>query len=213
MTSRILENKLQDLETLSCDYFMDDAELMSFEPKCEKITEDNCCFMAEDVEDLSKHVTNNVPYSTVEFLDLRDVYEKIQSRAGGGSHQRISKGNINITATSEGQLCGIEAFVQRVPEAATLCGDFNGKVPLTVTHEAHFQNQQTFSFDLDSVYNSPNGTPVYKLATVDAERRNLFIVIVLLKFIDGTKSQPFVSKPFLIRSRKPRSHLQCTTES
>ena len=55
------------------------------------------------------------------------------------------------------------------------------------------------------MYDTPNGTPVYKLATVDAERRNPFHLIVFLKFIDGTESGPFLSKPFLIRSRKPGS--------
>ena len=77
----------------------------------------------------------------VEFLDLQDVYEKVQSRAGGGSAQRISMGTVNITAISDGQLCGIDVFVQRLPEAAALCGDTNGKVALKVTYESHFQNQ------------------------------------------------------------------------
>jgi hypothetical protein len=53
------------------------------------------------------------------------------------------------------------------------------------------------------VYDTSDGTPIYKLATVDAERRNLFQLIAFLRFIDGTESGPFLSKPFLIRSRKP----------
>jgi hypothetical protein len=86
-------------------------------------------------------VVNNTPQPMVEFIDLKDIYEKFQSRAGGGSHQRISSGLINIKATSQGQLCGMNVFVQRMPEAATLCGDINGRILLRVNHERYFQNQ------------------------------------------------------------------------
>ncbi|XP_046864271.1 uncharacterized protein LOC124458263 [Xenia sp. Carnegie-2017] len=143
--------------------------------------------------------------SMVEFPDLKEIYEKVQSRAGGGSHQRVACGTINIKATSEGQLCGMNVFVQRMPEAAALCGDVNGRIPLEVNHEDYFQNQQHYSVDLDSVYTTPGGNPVYKLATVNAEKRNLFQLVVILKFIDGSDSETFFSEPFLIRSRKPGS--------
>lgn len=79
--------------------------------------------------------------SMVEFPDLKEIYEKVQSRAGGGSHQRVACGTINIKATSEGQLCDMNVFVQRMPEAAALCGDVNGRIPLEVNHEDYFQNQ------------------------------------------------------------------------
>ncbi|CAB3987962.1 Hypothetical predicted protein [Paramuricea clavata] len=86
-------------------------------------------------------IVNNTPQLMVEFIDLKDIYEKVQSRAGGGSHQRVSSGLINIKATSEGQLCGMNVFVERMPEAATLCGDINERIQLRVNHERYFQNQ------------------------------------------------------------------------
>ena len=92
-------------------------------------------------EDRYNTVVNKTPQAVVEFLDLKDIYEKFQSRAGGGSHQRISSGLINIRTTSEGQLCHVNVFVQRMPEAAELCGDMNGRIPLDVIHEGYFKNQ------------------------------------------------------------------------
>ena len=95
----------------------------------------------EPCQDYYNTTVIRTPQSMVEFLDLKDVYEKVQSRAGGGSHQRVSSGLINIKTTSEGQLCGVNVFVQRVPEAAELCGDTNGRIALEVNHEDYFKNQ------------------------------------------------------------------------
>ena len=116
---------------------------LAFEPNYheQEITEEEESSLPEDDVQQTRRNTSVAPYSTVEFLNLQDVYEKVQSRAGGGSAQRIAMGNINITATSEGQLCGIDVFVQRLPDAAALFGDVNGKIALNVTHESHFQNQ------------------------------------------------------------------------
>ena len=116
---------------------------LAFEPNYyeQEITEEEESSLPEDDVQQTGRNTSVAPYSTVEFLNLQDVYEKVQSRAGGGSAQRIAMGNINITATSEGQLCGIDVFVQRLPDAAALFGDVNGKIALNVTHESHFQNQ------------------------------------------------------------------------
>lgn len=63
--------------------------------------------------------------------------------------------------------------------------------------------QQHLSVDLDSVYMSSHGTPVYKLSTVDADRRNRFRLVVTVFFIDGKGSRSFVSPTFLLRSRRP----------
>ena len=63
-------------------------------------------------------------------------------------------------------------------------------------------SQQHLSVDLDSVYMSGKGTPVYKLSTVDADRRNRFRLIVSLLFIHGDRSQSFASPTFLLRSRR-----------
>ena len=92
-------------------------------------------------EDHFNLIINKTPQAVVDFMDLKDIYNKFQSRAGGGSRQRITSGLINIRTTSEGQLCDMNVFVQRTPEAATLCEDVNGRIPLDVHHEGYFQNQ------------------------------------------------------------------------
>ncbi|CAB4006422.1 Hypothetical predicted protein [Paramuricea clavata] len=203
--TELLENKSLVSGSEILERFTQDLMIFLDESPEYQIKGEDSIFPEPCSEDRCNNVINKTPQSMVEFLELKDIYEKVQSRAGGGSHQRVASGLINIKATSEGQLCGMNVFVQRMPEAAALCGDVNGRIPLEVNHEDYFKNQQLFSVDLDSVYNTPNGTPVYKLATVDAERRNLFQLIVSLKLIDGTESGPFMSKPFLIRSRKPGS--------
>ncbi len=102
---------------------------------------ENDSVFPEPFEGRYNTIINEATPSVVEFIDLKDVYEKVQSRAGGGSHQRVSSGLVNIKATSEGQLCGMIVFVQRMPDAAALCGDINGRIPLGVNHEGYFQNQ------------------------------------------------------------------------
>jgi hypothetical protein len=106
-----------------------------------QIKEEDSIFPEPCSEDRCNNIINKTPQSMVEFLELKDIYEKVQSRAGGGSHQRVASGLINIKATSEGQLCGMNVFVQRMPEAAALCGDVNGRIPLEVNHEDYFKNQ------------------------------------------------------------------------
>ena len=65
-----------------------------------------------------------------------------------------------------------------------------------------FVLQQYFSVDLDSIYLAQDGTPVYKLSTVDSERRNRFHLAIVLVFIDGSRSKTIYSQPFLLRSKK-----------
>ena len=103
--------------------------------------QDEESIFSETCEDHENIITSKAPQSMVEFVDLNEIYEKVQSRAGGGSHQRVASGLINIKATSEGQLCGINVFVERMPEAAALCGDINGRIPLEVHHEDYFRNE------------------------------------------------------------------------
>ena len=43
--------------------------------------------------------------------------------------------------------------------------------------------------------------PVYELATVDSEKPNKFRLVVVLYFIDDSKSQEFVSPVFLLRNK------------
>lgn len=66
--------------------------------------------------------------------------------------------------------------------------------------------QQLFSVDLDSVYDG-RFAPVYELAKVEMDKRNLFQLLVQLYFPgNGAEEevQQFFSKPFLMRS-KPRN--------
>lgn len=58
---------------------------------------------------------------------------------------------------------------------------------------------------MDSVYNGPVG-PLYELAKVEMDKRNLFQLLVELSFYNGVEeeTQQFYSKPFLMRSR-PRN--------
>lgn len=141
----------------------------------------------------------------VSFVDLKPVYEKAQIRVGRQSKQRFKKGTgrMKIVVASEAQIRDIDVYVERTAAAAALCGDKSGQVPLkTVKLENFDWNKQTFSLDLDSVYLSPKGTPVYKLSTVDSDRRNRFRLVVVVVFIDGTRSKPFNSRQFLLKSKQ-----------
>ena len=64
--------------------------------------------------------------------------------------------------------------------------------------------QYSFSVNLDSIYDGPFG-PVYNLAKVEMDKRNVFQLLVELSFHNGLEeeTQQFYSKPFLMRS-KPR---------
>lgn len=66
-----------------------------------------------------------------------------------------------------------------------------------------FSSQYFFTVDLDSVYESPSkrGVPVYKLSTVDSERRNNFRLVVVVILIGDARSKEFISPPFRLRSR------------
>lgn len=65
--------------------------------------------------------------------------------------------------------------------------------------------QQLFSVNLDSIYDGPI-CPVYELAKVEMDKRNLFQLLVELSFPNGVEeeTQQFYSKTFLMKS-KPRS--------
>lgn len=139
----------------------------------------------------------------VHFLGLKKEYEKVQSRINRKSRQRLTDGKVRIMVTADAQIGNIEVQVERTPMATTLCGDVTGKVPLKVKMGSQNVNKQYLSVDLDSVYMSEKGTPVYKLSTVDAERRNQFRLVVTVQFIDGARSRSFVSPSFLLRSRRP----------
>lgn len=143
----------------------------------------------------------------VRFLTLENktVFDKIQSRSGGVAKQRVCDGMVHMEARSPvGQILGIKVWVYREPEAAELHKDRNGPVQLQVIYGHHNIDKYCFSVNLDSVYDGPVG-PVYELAKVEMDKRNLFQLLVELSFYNGMdeETQQFHSKPFLMRS-KPR---------
>lgn len=139
----------------------------------------------------------------VHFLGLKKEYEKVQSRVNRQSRQRLTGSKVRIVVTTDAQIADVMVYVERAPMAAALCGDSTGRVPLKVKMGTQVVNKHHLSVDLDSVYMSPQGTPVYKLSTVDAERRNRFRLTVSTFFVDGKGSKTFVSPAFLLRSRRP----------
>ncbi|KAJ7365897.1 hypothetical protein OS493_002623 [Desmophyllum pertusum] len=161
----------------------------------------------EDVSFPSKDVCSTPcipsdPNVKVHFLGFKKEYEKVQSRVNRQSRQRLADGKVRMMVTTDAQITQIEVRVERAPMAAALSGDVTGRVPLKVKMGAQVLNKQYLSVDLDSVYMSSKGTPVYKLSTVDADRRNRFRLVVTVLFIDGGRSQSFVSPTFLLRSRR-----------
>lgn len=87
------------------------------------------------------------------------------------------------------------------------------KIPLNCFSSCVTFKQQLFSVDLDSVYHG-RVAPVYELAKVEMDKRNLFQLLVQLYFPgNGAEEeiQQFYSKPFLMRS-KPRNKKRKITE-
>lgn len=143
----------------------------------------------------------------VNFPDLKHVYLKIQSRANRLSRQRVENGKVKIRVISLGpQILSIEVYVERTPDAAVLFGDKCGRVRLKSQPGKYYPNQHYFTVDLDSVYDSPTnqGVPVYKLSTVDSERRNKFRLIVVVVLIGDIRSKEYISRSFRLRSRAGR---------
>lgn len=57
--------------------------------------------------------------------------------------------------------------------------------------------------DLDSVYKMDGSErPVYKLAKVHTQERNLFELLVQIVFTDNKVSDHITSKPFLIKTKR-----------
>lgn len=139
--------------------------------------------------------------ANVTVLDLKAVYEKGQSRRKANSEQRLLNADVNLTATSQKQIQGICAYVERCPEAARILQDLNGRVPIDVTFSKKDPFQPIFLVNLDSVYVSHKGIKVYELSRVKGEERNIFRLIVVLHFLDGTTKE-FTSKNFQVQSKK-----------
>ena len=72
--------------------------------------------------------------NTVQFLNLKKFYEKVQRRQDGVSTQRPMDCNIRMLAKFEPAWGArdIDVYVQRHPDSARVCGDMNGRVKLDV---------------------------------------------------------------------------------
>lgn len=144
-----------------------------------------------------------LPDIRVELFDLKDVYDKVQTKVPGISEQRIAKGWVNGVAWSAGQINSITVLVRRTPEAAARVNDTVGSVELKVTYKECGAQSVNFSFNLDSAYKNSNGDPVYKLAKVETNTRNVWHLIITVQLIDGSQIN-FTSKEFRIRT-KPKT--------
>ena len=91
--------------------------------------------------------------------------------------------------------------MERCPEAARILQDLNGRVPLEVEYSKKEPFFTNFSVNLDSVYLSHKGIKVYELSRVKGEERNVFRLVVVLHFLDGTTTE-FTSKQFQVQSKK-----------
>ncbi|XP_020603148.1 uncharacterized protein LOC110042140 isoform X2 [Orbicella faveolata] len=140
-------------------------------------------------------------------LEEKTMFYKVQSRSGGKAKQRVCDGEVQMEARSPvSQILRIRVWVFRAREAAELQKDGNGPVELKVEYGPQDLDKQLFSVDLDSVYDG-RFAPVYELAKVEMDKRNLFQLLVQLYFPgNGAEEevQQFFSKPFLMRS-KPRN--------
>lgn len=138
-------------------------------------------------------------------FETKTVFDKIQSRSGGVAKQRVCDGIVLMEASSPvRQISGIKVWVFREKDAAELHKDRNGPVQLQVAFGQQNIEKYSFSIDLDSIYDGPIG-PLYELAKVEMDKRNLFQLLVELSFFNGMEeeTQSFYSQPFLMRS-KPR---------
>lgn len=138
--------------------------------------------------------------SNVTILDLKDVYEKGQMRRNANSEQRLLDAEVHLMATSEKPIQDVRAYVERCPEAARILQDTNGRVSLDLVYSKRDLFVANFAVNLDSVY-SNNGIKVYELSRVKGEERNIFRVVVVLHFADGTTKE-FISKNFQVQSKK-----------
>ncbi|CAH3131630.1 unnamed protein product, partial [Porites lobata] len=208
--------KIENLDQHELDWERDDQHELDWERDVDRPMlrkELGACAMPTWAPETEKYprtyAATTEPKVKVHFLGLKKEYEKVQSRVNRQSRQRLADGKVRIMIKTEAQIEHIGVYVERIPMAAALSGDVTGRVPLNVKLGAQMINKQFLSVDLDSVYMSSQGTPVYKLSTVDADRRNRFRLIVTVLFIDGEGSRSFASPPFLLRSRRPERKKSC----
>ena len=69
------------------------------------------------------------------FFNVQKCYEKVQCRKNKKSKQRVQGATINLRVTTDAPIAKVEVYVERLPKAAVLCGDSNGRVPLKLKME------------------------------------------------------------------------------
>lgn len=88
---------------------------------------------AEMPPPLQRIQTNNA--EEVVFFNVQKCYEKVQCRKNKKSKQRVQGATINLRVTTDTPISKVEVYVERLPKAAVLCGDSNGRVPLKLKME------------------------------------------------------------------------------
>ena len=79
-----------------------------------------------------------------------------------------------------------------------------GPMKLKVTFKKIGVQSFRFSFDLDSVYKTPNKDEiVYKLGNIEVDNGNIWQLVIIVELI-GALQRKFTSKGFHILRRKPR---------
>lgn len=76
-----------------------------------------------------------VPREEIVFFNVQKCYEKVQCRKNKKSKQRVQGATINLRVTTDAPIAKVEVYVERLPKAAVLCGDSNGRVPLKLKME------------------------------------------------------------------------------
>lgn len=87
------------------------------------------------------------PREEIVFFNVQKCYEKVQCRKNKKSKQRVQGATINLRVTTDAPISRVEVFVERLPKAAVLCGDSNGRVPLKIKLEnLMYSDVSFFSF-------------------------------------------------------------------
>jgi len=82
----------------------------------------------------------------VVFFNVQKCYEKVQCRKNKKSKQRVHGATINLRVATDAPISKVEVYVERLPKAAVLCGDNNGRVPLKLKMENLMYSDVSISF-------------------------------------------------------------------
>lgn len=80
------------------------------------------------------------------FFNVQKCYEKVQCRKNKKSKQRVHGATINLRVATDAPISKVEVYVERLPKAAVLCGDNNGRVPLKLKMENLLYSDVSITF-------------------------------------------------------------------